>query len=61
MMLGKCDNCGKKATSEWLVQHKGMASTLKFCDKCAPRYFYPELQKIYGYTKRAKTKNHDNI
>jgi ribosome-binding protein aMBF1 (putative translation factor) len=56
MMRGKCDNCGKKATSEWLIQHKSMASTLKFCDKCAPRYFKPELQKIYGYAKTQKTK-----
>jgi len=50
---GKC-NCGKRATSEWLVSHKktkrkpGVCWTLKFCDKCTPRHFEEGLQQIDG-------------
>lgn len=47
MMKGKC-NCGKKATSEFAVVHKGWCSTMKYCDKCAPKYHYREMQLIYG-------------
>lgn len=47
MMLGKC-NCGKKATSEWLIQNKGTAWTMKHCDKCKPKREQSGLAKIYG-------------
>jgi hypothetical protein len=46
MVRGKC-NCGKKATSEWLVQDKKKAWTLFFCDKCAPKNEQNGLRKIY--------------
>jgi len=35
MIKGKC-NCGKKATSEYLIKGKGVAHTIKFCNKCKP-------------------------
>jgi hypothetical protein len=37
MIRGKC-NCGKKATSEYLVYHKKYATTIIFCDDCKPKY-----------------------
>ena len=46
-MWGKC-NCGKKATSEWLIQNKDTAWTMKYCDKCSPKCNRPGLIKIYG-------------
>lgn len=46
-MYGKC-NCGKKATSEYLIQNKGMVSTMKYCDKCKPKTEQDGLVKIYG-------------
>jgi hypothetical protein len=49
MMRGKC-NCGKKATSEWLVANYRSKTcyTLKFCDKCRPKYKTESMQLIYG-------------
>jgi len=47
MMHGKC-NCGKKATSEWLIQSKGTAWTMKYCDKCKSKREQEGLTKIYG-------------
>ncbi len=48
-MRGKC-NCGKKATSEWLVANYRSKTcyTLKFCDKCRPKYKTESMQLIYG-------------
>jgi hypothetical protein len=46
-MRGKC-NCGVKATSEWLFQNRGVAWTMKYCDKCKPKYEREGLSKIYG-------------
>jgi hypothetical protein len=46
-MRGKC-NCGKKATSEWIAYFKDYTTTLKFCDKCKPKYERPDFRKIYG-------------
>ena len=46
-MKGKC-NCGKKATSEWLIQNKGTAWTMKYCDNCKPKYKTEGLQLIDG-------------
>jgi hypothetical protein len=53
MVHGRC-NCGKKATTEWLVQDKKMAWCLKFCDKCSPKIEKPGLQKIYWNIKKLK-------
>jgi hypothetical protein len=47
MVYGKC-NCGKKATSEWLVRDTKMAWTLKFCDKCEPKRPQTKMHKIDG-------------
>jgi hypothetical protein len=47
MMHGKC-NCGKKATSEWLIKNRGMVRTMKYCDKCKPKREQEGLVKIYG-------------
>ena len=38
-MRGKC-NCGKKATSEWLIRNEGTAWTLKLCDAHVPKHHY---------------------
>lgn len=46
-MKGKC-NCGKKATSEWLIQDKSAAWTIKVCDKCKPKRKQEGLQMIDG-------------
>ena len=40
MVKGKCDNCSKKATKEYLVRSKNACHTLKFCEKCKPTYHY---------------------
>lgn len=47
-MKGECDNCNKKATSEWMVVNKNMANTLKFCSKCKPNRDSASVYKIYG-------------
>lgn len=48
-MYGKC-NCGKKATSEWLISGDRMFCTMKYCDKCKPKPKQEKkgLVKIYG-------------
>lgn len=58
-MRGKC-NCGKKATSEWLVEQKSVAHTLLFCDKCAPKINRPGLQKIYWNEKKVNPNLHNS-
>ena len=45
-MRGKC-NCGKKATSEWMIYHKDYCTTIKFCDDCKPKHEQKGLIKIY--------------
>ena len=52
-MRGKC-NCGKKAVSEWLIQDKKLAWTIKLCDKCQPKVFVHGIYMIDGYTKSTK-------
>jgi hypothetical protein len=47
MIYGKC-NCGKKATSEWLILNKGTAWTMKYCNECKPKREQEGLTKIYG-------------
>jgi hypothetical protein len=54
MVRGKC-NCGKKATSEWMVYHKpkrgekyGSCSTLIFCNECKPKTESKDFFWIYG-------------
>ena len=47
MMKGKC-NCGKKATSEWMITNKKTCWTMKYCDKCKPQHEQIGLVKIYG-------------
>ena len=54
MVRGKC-NCGKKATSEWMVfknpkkrEKYGTCNTLIFCDKCKPKQESENLVWIYG-------------
>lgn len=44
---GKC-NCGQKAKSEWIVQQKGIAWSMKFCDNCKPKKQQSFAVKIYG-------------
>lgn len=46
-MYGKC-NCGKKATSEWLIQNKGTVWVTEYCDECKPKREQSGLTKIYG-------------
>jgi hypothetical protein len=46
-MHGKC-NCGKKATSEFLITDKDSSRTMKFCEKCSPKHRNTFLQLIYG-------------
>lgn len=46
-MRGKC-NCGKKATSEWSITNYGTTWTMKYCDKCKPKYPDKNIQLIYG-------------
>jgi len=46
-MRGKC-NCGKKATSEWLIYSKKTAWSMKYCDNCKPKYADKTVQLIYG-------------
>jgi hypothetical protein len=46
-MKGKC-NCGKKATSEWIIQNKGVAWSMKYCDTCKPKHTTAEIQLIDG-------------
>ena len=45
----KC-NCGKKATSEWLVCDKKTTWTVILCDNCKPkeRYNTDKMTLIYG-------------
>ena len=45
MVYGKC-NCGKRATSEWLIRYRGTISSMKYCDKCVPKRESKELTKI---------------
>lgn len=47
MVHGKC-NCGKKATSEWLIEDKKTWWTMKYCDDCSPKRKQNGLTKIYG-------------
>ena len=47
MIPGKC-NCGKRATSEWLIVAKGYSYTMKYCDLCKPKTEQIGLTKIYG-------------
>lgn len=54
MVRGKC-NCGKKATSEWVVYHQpnkkskyGSCNTLIFCDKCKPKQERKDFFCLYG-------------
>jgi hypothetical protein len=47
MVYGKC-NCGKRATSEWLILNKGTAWTMKYCNECKPKREQEGLTKIYG-------------
>lgn len=47
MMHGKC-NCGKKATSEWLVVNNESSWSNKYCDQCKPKQEQKGLTKIYG-------------
>jgi hypothetical protein len=51
MVKGKC-NCGKKATTEWLItdRKKKVAWTMKYCDKHRPRepYNLKSMQLIDG-------------
>lgn len=35
-MKDRC-NCGKKATSEFLIRKKKVAWTIKVCDNCKPK------------------------
>lgn len=44
-MKGKC-NCGKKATSEYMVRHHKYGYTLLFCDSCKPKYDTPAIYRI---------------
>ena len=55
-MRGKC-NCGKKATSEWLIIDAGMAWTMKYCDNCEPKREQDGITKIYGKNKKSKPNN----
>ena len=45
-MKGKC-NCGKKATSEWLIKDNESATCLKFCDSCRPKTNTINIQLLY--------------
>lgn len=45
-MSGKCRDCGKKATQEYLIRNYGAAWTVKYCDKHAPKLEYKEIQRI---------------
>jgi hypothetical protein len=47
MMKGKC-NCGKKATSEWLITSHGACWEMKFCDVCKPKREEKGMVNIYG-------------
>jgi hypothetical protein len=55
MVRGRC-NCGKKATSEWMVYHQpkkrkekyGSCNTLIFCDECKPKQETSNFFWIYG-------------
>lgn len=54
MVRGKC-NCGKKATSEWVVYHRpksgekyGTCTTLIFCYNCSPKTENKDFFCIYG-------------
>ena len=60
MVRGKC-NCGKKATSEWMVYHKpkrrekyGSCSTLIFCNICKPKTESGDFFCVYGKTISVK-------
>lgn len=46
-MRGKC-NCGKPATTEYLVTHKKVSHTIKLCNDCKPKYIHKELTLIDG-------------
>lgn len=52
-MNGYC-NCGKKATTEWLITKPAKrgrcssGSTIKLCDTCKPKHEMPNFQIIYG-------------
>jgi hypothetical protein len=56
MVHGKC-NCGKRATSEWLIQNYGTVWTMKYCDKCEPKRESKELTKI-DWNNGRKTTTH---
>lgn len=45
MVYGKC-NCGKRATSEWLIRNHNTVWSMKYCDKCEPKRESKELTKI---------------
>jgi hypothetical protein len=47
MVKGKC-NCGKKATVEYVIYHKDYATTMKFCDKCKPKYKTKGMEILAG-------------
>ena len=38
-MKGKC-NCGRKATTEYLIRNKKSAYTIKLCKNCKPKVKY---------------------
>lgn len=46
-MKGKC-NCGKSATSEWLITNYSTVWTMKYCNNCKPKRERIGLVKIYG-------------
>ena len=46
-MKGKC-NCGKPATSEYLIRNAKSMTTVKFCDKCKPKLYYDNITLIDG-------------
>lgn len=46
-VYGVC-NCGKKATSEYLVFGRNFVTTTKYCDGCQPKYKNENLIHIYG-------------
>lgn len=52
-MKGKC-NCGKKATTEYLVRGNKVAWTIKLCDVFQPQYPLKELTLIHGKTYNEK-------
>jgi hypothetical protein len=45
MTKEKC-NCGKKATSEYLIKDKKAAWTVKFCNECKPKRDNKNIYRI---------------